>query len=104
MASDQSFLQEESFHASRAPHSHRLLDDSLTTHLCQYLIFGRAEKYNCAYKALQPMMLTIPLKDTVVTLHQLHPLPLTLPFHLFFTISIKTFLSWIRLPIYLRMG
>jgi hypothetical protein len=37
---------------------------------------GIAKKYNRVANVVQPMMVTILLKDTIVTLHQLHPLPL----------------------------
>jgi hypothetical protein len=59
-----------------APCSHHSLDNSSTTHLHQCLILGKVEKYNHVVKASQPMMLVIPLEDTIATLHQLHPLPL----------------------------
>jgi hypothetical protein len=35
-------------------------------------------EYNCAAKAFWPMTLAIPSKDTIVALHQLHPLPINL--------------------------
>jgi hypothetical protein len=38
----------------------------------------KAGEYSCAIRAFQPMMLAIPLEGTIVTLCQLHPLPLDL--------------------------
>lgn len=70
------FFQKESYCAIHAPCSHHSFDDSLTICLHQYLILGRARKYNCVGKTLRPMMLTIPSKDTTIALCQLHPLPL----------------------------
>ncbi len=38
-------------------------------HFCQCLILGKIGEYSCISKAFQPMVLTIPSKDTIVALH-----------------------------------
>ncbi len=78
------FFQEESFCASCAPCSHRSLNNFsiICFHPC--LILGIVKKYNRVVKVVQPMMVAILSKDTIVTLHQLHPLPLDHVFPLTF--------------------
>jgi hypothetical protein len=72
MVSDWSSLQEDSSRGSYAPHSHHSWEDFSTTCFCQCLILARVDEYSCATKAFQPMTPTIPLKDTIVAMFQLH--------------------------------
>ncbi len=76
MAGDQPSLQEEFSCASHVPHSYCSLDNFSTIHLCRCLNLGRTRKYSHVVRALQPMMPTILLEDTIVIMRQSHPLPL----------------------------
>ncbi len=83
MASDWSFLYEESSCASHCPHSHRSLDDYSTTCLHQCLTLGKTKNYSHVVRAILPLTPVIPSKDIIATLHQLHPFHHTLSLHLF---------------------
>ncbi len=78
MANDWSFFSKESSHASRVLRSHHSWEDSSTIHFHQCLTLMRASEHNHVAKVLHPMTPTIYSKDTVVTLHYLHPPPLNL--------------------------
>ncbi len=67
------FSLKEFSHASCAPCFHHWWQDFSTTCFRQCLTLGRVGEYNRAVKALQPMTPSIPSKDTIVALHQLHP-------------------------------
>jgi hypothetical protein len=75
MASDWFYLREKSSCASCVLRSHHSWEDSLTTDFCQCLTLRKVNEYNRVARAPQPMIVVIPLKDTIVTLHQRHPLP-----------------------------
>ncbi len=75
MASDWFYFWEKSSCASCAPRSHHSWEDSLTTDFCQCLTLRKVDEYSHVARAPQPMTVAIPLKDTIATLHQLHPLP-----------------------------
>ncbi len=74
MTFDWSSFQEEPSHASYAPCSLHSCEDFTTTHFRPCLTLGRVNEYSHATKALQPMTIVIPLENTIVALHQLHPL------------------------------
>ncbi len=59
-------------------YSHHSWEDFSTTCFCQCLTLRRANEYNRTPRAFQLMTPVIPLKDIVVALRQLHPLPLDL--------------------------
>jgi hypothetical protein len=69
MGANSVYFQEETFRVSCAPHSHRSLDNSSIMCFHQCLPLGRAIEYNCVAKVVQPIMVVILLKDTIVTLH-----------------------------------
>jgi hypothetical protein len=66
-------ISDWSSHAFYAPHFLHSWEDFSTTCFCQCLTLRRTSEYSRAAKAFQPMTPTILSKDTIVTLHQLHP-------------------------------
>jgi hypothetical protein len=73
MVGNWSSLQKLSSHASCVPHSHHSWEDLSTTCFHQCLILREVGEYNYTTRALQPMRLVIPSKDTIVALRSYTP-------------------------------